>query len=242
MQKNFFVIIATVPLLIFSSQCAQAQSPDVEKHRFELGGQFSVINTPIVRGILPTFPIVCVRAPCIQIIPFETSREVEPGFGGRIGYNINKFFAVEAEVNYFPRERRFDGERAIQGLLGVKAGRRFEKVGVFGKVRPGFLSSRTSDFRDRTDVACITIFPPPAACFEETSRRATNLAFDLGGVVELYPTSRIIVRFDAGDTIVRLGQRSFIVPSPTTTSGFVVTAPAETTHNFQGSAGIGFRF
>jgi len=242
MRKNFFIIIATMSLLFINSQRSQAQSPDVDDHRLELGGQFSVLNISMGRGILPASPIVCVTAPCLIQVPFECSREAEPGFGSRIGYNITNNFAIEAELNFFPREQRFDGGREIQGLFGIKAGRRFEKVGVFGKIRPGFLNTRTSEFRDRRDVACITIFPPPAACFEETARREMNLAVDIGGVIELYPTSRMIVRFDAGDTIIRLGQRSFIVPFPPITSGVIVTAPAETTHNFQGSVGVGFRF
>ena len=243
MRKNsVFIIIATVSLLFINSQRAQPQSPDVDNHRFELGGQFSVLNISTVRGILPPSPIVCITFPCLIPVPFERSRETEPGFGGRIGYNITNHFAIEAEVNYFPREQRLDGGREIQGLFGIKAGRRFEKVGVFGKIRPGFISTRTSAFRDRRDVACITIFPPPAACFEQTRKREMDLAVDIGGVIELYPTSRIIIRFDAGDTIIPFGQRSFIVPFPTITSGVIVTAPAETTHNFQGSAGVGFRF
>jgi hypothetical protein len=245
MRKNsFFIIIAALSSILINSQSVRAQSPDDDGHRFELGGQFSVLNISTVRGILPTTPINCVTAPCLIPIPFERSHEAEPGFGGRIGYNITNFFAVEAEVNFFPRERRFDAGREIQGLFGVKVGRRFDKVGVFGKIRPGFLSSRTVEFRERSDVACITIFPPPLSCFEETSRRETELAFDIGGVIELYPTNRMIVRFDAGDTIIKFGQRNLITAqSPIFTGNVLVTnAPAETTHNFQGSVGVGFRF
>ena len=241
MRKNFFIIIATVALLLINNPHAQAQSPDVDNHRFEVGGQVSLLSFSTARNISTT-PVPCLVPPCPVVTTFEPSRETEPGFGGRFGYNINDFLAVEAEANFFPRERRLDGGREIQGLFGVKAGRHFEKVGVFGKIRPGFLSSRTSEFRDRGDTACIAIFPPPAACFDKTVRRQTNLAVDIGGVIELYPTDRMIVRFDAGDTIIRLGQRSFIAPFPTSPSGVIVTAPAETTHNFQGSVGLGFRF
>ena len=49
-----------------------------------------------------------------------------------------------------------------------------------------------------------------------------------------------ILLFDAGDTITHAEQRSFIEVSPIIM--IVTTAPSETTHNFQGSVGLGFRF
>src|SRR6185295_13542945 len=67
----------------------------------------------------------------------------EPGFGGRITYNVNRKLAFEAEGNFFPNKNVFfglGGGRAVQGQFGVKVGQRFSKFGVFGKVRPGFLS------------------------------------------------------------------------------------------------------
>jgi hypothetical protein len=70
------------------------------------------------------------------------------GFGGRIGYDAFKFgggkyvVTAEGEVSYLPGVRfvgnRRDG-RILQGFVGTKIGRRFEKLGVFGKVRPGFV-------------------------------------------------------------------------------------------------------
>jgi hypothetical protein len=67
-------------------------------------------------------------------------------------------------------------------------------------------------------------------------------------VIELYPTKRTIIRFDAGDTIIRLGARNIAatqVPAPGSLAPIrlvVIPASAETTHNFQGSIGVGFRF
>ena len=65
----------------------------------------------------------------------------EPGFGGRLTYNFNRKIAVEAEGNFFPIKNVFQGlgqGRAVQAQFGVKAGKRFEKFGVFAKIRPGF--------------------------------------------------------------------------------------------------------
>jgi hypothetical protein len=61
---------------------------------------------------------------------------------------------------------------------------------------------------------------------------------DLGGVVEVYPSRRVVVRFDAGDTMIRYGAHDVL------DFGFnpeFFRAPAQTTHNFQLSAGVGFR-
>ena len=96
----------------------------------------------------------------------------------------------------------------------------------------------------RPGTACIAVFPRPLSCFESAGR--TDFAFDVGGVVELYPSAHTVVRFDAGDTILRAGThnlpaRARVSPTgPTFLSAFV--SPAATTHNFQGSVGFALRF
>lgn len=62
---------------------------------------------------------------------------------------------------------------------------------------------------------------------------------DLGGVIELYPSRHTIIRFDAGDTIIRLGARNVAATQPAfpAVSPFhlvVIPVGAETTHNLQG--------
>jgi hypothetical protein len=84
----------------------------------------------------------------------------------------------------------------------------------------------------------------------EESRTASrsSSAFDFGGVVELYPTKRIIIRFDVGDTLARLDQlnvSAVLNPLPGSLQAsrlVVIEVPADTTHNLQVNAGIGFRF
>ena len=253
MRKNsLFVVILGLSALFINSHNVHSQSPDTDEKKFEVGGQFSVLQSPVP---VATFTgIVCVRAPCPSFV-ISNSREAQPGFGGRVGYNLTNNVAVEAELNFFPNAdsfsvpEAFKGGHKIEGLFGAKVGKRFDKVGIFGKARPGFLHAGKGDIRPRTDVLCIaavSIFPPPAGCFETFSK--TNLAFDLGGVVEVYPTKRTIIRFDAGDTIVRLSDRNvpgvFNPPPGILAPSFVIIirAPAETTHNFQAGIGIGFRF
>jgi hypothetical protein len=243
MRNNLLFVVIVASAFFSNSQNVYSQSSTNDEKKFEVGAQFSVLQSAIQQG---TFTgIVCVTTPCPSFV-ISSSREFQPGFGGRFGYNLTANLAVEAEVNFFPNADSFsvpeafkDGNK-IEGLFGAKVGKRFEKVGVFGKARPGFLHASKGDIRPRTDVGCIAIFPPPAGCFETISK--TNFALDLGGVVEVYPTNRTIIRFDAGDTMLFLSDRSvpgFFSPSTFVT---VLPAPAETTHNFQFNVGVGFRF
>ena len=159
------------------------------------------------------------------------------GFGGRVGYNVNSNFAVEAEFNYFPVDRFAEGGRKVQGLFGVKAGKRFEHVGVYAKLRPGFMNFSRGDFTGRPNAICIPENLAPCLVSEST----TNFALDAGGVVELHTSKKTFFRLDAGDTLVRFGQR--VAPIRTNINQvFIVSADAETTHNFQGGVGFGIRF
>jgi hypothetical protein len=232
-------VVALAALLFLAAPQTLAQSSD---YKFEVGGQFSVLDLSSFEATSATvFP--CVVPPCVLSIIVERSRHLEPGFGGRIGYRAGNYVAVEGEVNFFPRDRIFEGGRKVQGLFGAKVGKRWEKIGIFGKGRPGFLYLSKGHFEPRTSGACIQIFPPPVACFEGKGK--TGLAFDVGGVVELYPSPRTIVRFDVGDTIVHLGNRRVAVPAVpplNAPGGTVISRPEETTHNVQASVGFGFRF
>ena len=249
-RKEFSIALALVLLLLIGGLTTNAQSPGADGHRFEVGGQFSLLNNSVVSEVTAT-PVVCVTTPCPTIISFSKSRKTQPGFGGRFGYNLTDSLALEAELNFFPNADSFDQPDAfndgnlIEGLFGVKAGKRFEKLGIFGKARPGFLYASKGDLQPIPGVLCGAIFPPPAGCFQTTSKN--SLALDVGGVVELYPTKRTLIRFDVGDTIVRLADRNVSgILSPlaglSPSRLVVVSVPAETTHNLQVSAGIGFRF
>ena len=250
MNRKGFSIAAAMVLVLIGSLTTNAQSPGVDGHKFEVGGQFSVSNNSVVSEVTAA-PVVCVTTPCPTIISFSKSRKTPPGFGGRFGYNVTDSLALEAELNFFPKADSFGQPEAfnngnlIEGLFGVKAGKRFEKLGVFGKARPGFLYASKGDLQPIPGVLCGAIFPPPAGCFETTSKN--SFAFDFGGVVEFYPTKRTLIRLDVGDTIVRLAERNVSgILSPlaglSPTRLVVVSVPAETTHNLQASAGIGFRF
>ncbi|MDQ1639296.1 MAG: hypothetical protein QOF62_2635 [Pyrinomonadaceae bacterium] len=170
----------------------------------------------------------------------ENRPQTETGLGARFTFNLNRFVGLEAVINYFPTA---DGVaagatgRVLQGQFGIKAGRRFERFGLFGKVRPGFVSFSRSQNLVGTRQLTFAGFPFVQGDFEFARR--TFFANDLGGVLEFYPTRRWALRFDLGDTLIYYGERS--VPTFQLHPTFV-TAPSERRHNFQFSSGFSFRF
>ena len=160
--------------------------------------------------------------------------DTQAGVGARVTYNFNRSIAAEADVNFFPQKQFIltaDGS-AIQAQFGVKIGKRFEKFGVFGKVRPGFLSVNRVG----------SLVPGPAGprgLLNFTIERRAFFTLDAGGVLELYPSKRTVVRFEAGDTVIRhparFGTVSILDPT------VVEVRSAKFNHNFQFTAGIAFR-
>lgn len=164
----------------------------------------------------------------------------ETGLGGRFGFNLSDSFALESEVNYFPTSEGIStglGGRIMQGQFGVKAGHRFRRFGLFGKARPGFVSVPRASKLVRTEIFTFDGRQFLSGIFEPARR--SLFSTDLGGVFELYPSGRTVIRFDAGDTIIHYGERSI---AGFTLSRSIVTSPPETRHNFQFSTGFGFRF
>lgn len=200
----------------------RAQSDEVPK--FEVGIQFTSITKPSY-----------------------TNGDTEPGLGARFTFNFNRSVAFEAVGNLFPHSCRFCGGNLgdnsgiiKQGFFGIKAGKRFEKWGIFAKVRPGVVN-----FGQGNTIYTINGTGPSALV---SIRRVgqSNFATDLGGVLEFYPSKHLVTRFEAGDTLIHYGshQINFVSFDPTTSSPilFPFTTRSETRHNFQFVAGVGWRF
>jgi hypothetical protein len=200
------------------------QAPVGQRKKFEVGAQFSSFGFTEVE-----------HAAGFPGFDFRDTR-TQAGFGGRFTYNLNSSVALEAQGDFFPGDAAFfnaarAGGRALQGQAGIKLGKRFERFGIFGKARPGVVSfSRTISF-DGFDSS--QGFPNPLFHF----KRSTYFSLDLGGVLEFYPSRRIVTRFDGGDTMIRYRRSEF----PFGISGPIVNS-AETIHSFEFSAGVGFRF
>ena len=140
--------------------------------------------------------------------------EAPIGIGVRFDYNMARPFAIDAEVTHAPQNSSGNfGETTM--LLGVRVGRRFGRIGVFGLGRAGVTHFGGEYFRLRLD-------------------RKNFFTTDLGGVLEYYPSVRTFIRIDAGDTVIYYGSaRLFNRENPD---------PLGTVHNFQPGFGIGIRF
>jgi hypothetical protein len=150
------------------------------------------------------------------------------GVGARAVYNFNSFFSLEGEGNFFlnnPSPGILSGGRAIEGLFGPKIGFRTDTVGVFAKVRPGFITFSNT-------VQGITFNPAVPSAFTIETGRLTEPALDLGTVIEIYPSRHWAWRTDIGDTMIFYRSSSF----------FGITLPGTTQNNFQISTGFQYRF
>lgn len=219
MKRRFFVTAIITALLMLSSYEATAQTKQsAELPKYEVGVDFSSLS--IRYG--PTLP----------------------GLGGRFTYNLNKHVALEAAGYFFPGKCEFcSGQitgHITEGLFGVKVGKRFKKWGIFGKARPGFLSL------SKGAVDFVLTGAPSPYQFTVVSRSQTNFALDLGGVLEFYPSKRIVVRFDGGDTIIHYARRTANYPFQDPNTGAITlspfTIPSYTQHSLQFIGGVGFRF
>ena len=157
---------------------------------------------------------------------------VSTGFGGRLTFDLSRWVALDGEFNFFPKDdlpqQFFDAPPVsslvyrrdrIEGLAGIKAGYRADRFGVFAKARPGF--TRVFD----KGVDCAGELCP--LILVAVPDYKTAFAFDLGGVVEFYPTSRIVARFDLGDVMIKQRERDVQLSSA---------------HNVTSRFGVGFRF
>ena len=207
----------------------------------------------VVAGCLLTGPLQA-RGQSKDISRFEAAAEFtsitfdpglsEPGVGGRFTYNLNKHVALETAGYFFPRQCHFCGRieegQIAEGLFGVKVGKRFGKWGVFGKARPGLMNFSRGNFE------IVAISGTGLNAFRIDFHHRTNLVFDLGGVVEFYPSKKLVLRVDVGDTIIRYPQRtvSFVTVDPTTgaTGLDSFVTPSFNHRSVQVMAGVGFRF
>lgn len=219
MRREFLSLVIIAAFLILISPHTNAQdNGSVKDRKFEVGGDISTV----------TFG----------------SGVTELGVGGRFTYNLNSHVALEAAGYYFPNNCNFCGRnsgRVSEGLFGVKIGKRFDKWGIFGKVRPGVVSFSKGDF----DIVSLTSSTVPLS-FVTVEKRLTNFALDVGGVLEFYPTKRIITRMDFGTTLDHTRPQTINFPAFDPVTGTYslrpFATPAQNRGTVQLTFGIGYRF
>lgn len=117
------------------------------------------------------------------------------GVGGRYDFNINRRLALETQVDFFPAEiypiYQRQGGKLLHVLMGVRAKAvQSRHFAVYGVVRPSLLAF--------TNIPQFS--GPPGTLPGVKAKWQTQLALNLGGGVEYYPTPRLITRFEiSGD-------------------------------------------
>lgn len=154
----------------------------------------------------------------MSILRLKEIRENPVGVGGRFHYNFHRSFALDNEVNYFPENPSGNFGETL-ALFGVRAGKRWDQVGVFAKARAGVIHFGGSFFDLRLS-------------------EKTHPAFDVGGVLEYYVGRRVILRFDASDLIVPYGDTTIV----TGLLPPIQLMRLGTQHNLHTSVGVAFRF
>ncbi len=167
----------------------------------------------------------------VPIVKLSQVAETDTGLGLRLGFDLSRSVALEAALGYFPADLgdpAFSGSRT-QALLGLKAGRRGEKAGVFATARGGV----TSFSEAPAPFPCILIYPPPLSC--QMGGGDTLATVELGGAFEYYPSSRSVLRLEVGDQLLRW-------PGPVIDGTGQVRESDFWDHDLRLSVGFGWRF
>lgn len=165
------------------------------------------------------------------------------GFGPALEGDVNfgRYIALDGAFNWFPNSTR--GRSAVTGFFGAKAGKRMERFGFFGKVRPGFLIFDNA-FRQETVLFTPSPLGSIGTLLSFRTGRLTQRALDLGSVAEYYPARHWTFRWDLGDMLLfqEKGPTFTFIGAGTPAPPSVTERSPGTTQRFQFSTGIHYRF
>jgi len=228
MKTVFYAVAILIGSIVLSKPGdvkAQSQEP-----RFEIGVHF----VGMTQKFKTTKFVICSGCTIVDVGAWEN------GVGGRFSVSLHKYVSIDSEINYFPQDdqtllgvRQFFSQpgngKEIQALFGPKIGKRWSRIGAFGKTRIGFM--RFSDVRQ-----C------PGDLNSCAELPKTEFAVDLGGVFEYYLSRRLLLRTDVGDTLIRFSGRRIVEVFDPPIGAQSAIVGKETRHNLQVSVGVGFRF
>ena len=112
------------------------------------------------------------------VLRLSDADETRAGIGGRLTFDLSPWAAIDAEVSFYPKDDFKLGAVVYRrhrtvGFLGIKAGLRGDRVGLFAKVQPGFTRLVHKGLICRGDV-CALILPFPRTI--GPSSRSTSAA------------------------------------------------------------------
>ena len=152
------------------------------------------------------------------------------GLGAWGSYYFNRHVAIDASAMHFWSRTTIVtaqiGGSFWQMVAGPKIGITREKFGVYAKVRPGIVRFANA-VNDIPAFATTGRFQP-----------VTQLAIDMGGVLEFYPKRHWVIRMDFSDVTIHYGSRTSIYPAPETPFRW----PAYWQTTLQTGFGFGWRF
>jgi hypothetical protein len=216
--------------------------PRQEARRHPVLSRFALLLACLVVAIAPAAAQapaerVTLGAQLSMLGVADDSDSTSVGIGARGSFAFSRWLAADAEFSFFHRDRAEFGfgdgtapiapgfteytRRRITVFAGPKVGVRSERFGVFAKARPGFTRLFDRGVGCSGEICALILIARPAY--------RTEFAMDLGGIVEVYPSSSSLLRFDLGTTVVR--HRSLAPPCTDCT-----------TRNLSSSLGAGWRF
>jgi hypothetical protein len=203
MQTRVVAVTIVCLFCLFLTPLGRSQD---QPTRFEIGPLFTFLRVP--------------DAP-----PINAQNQAE--FGARFGWNFSRHVALDTEIEGSPFRTTnlttaYQGGHLLEAFVGIKAGKRWDRFGIFGKFRPGLTSYSAVIKQFQSGTLGIG--------------RRTDPAFDLGGIAEFYVSRRILLRYDFGDTIIHYNSSSVTI------SGQTTPVPGEMRNNFQFSTAIALRF
>jgi hypothetical protein len=211
-------LLTATAIVLFATILAYAQR---SYSRLELGVHFTALGP-----VDATTP-----APDDLVLESnEFTNAFNAGAGGRITLNLTRWLAVETEGNVLPRGAEYTG-RASQLFYGLKVGSRGQAIGVFAKVRPGYM------FFEKSLCDEFGFYKGFYTCLGSYRK---NPAFNAGVIVEYYRGNRTFLRLDLGDTIVHFGNINRYQPE-LGAANHAIKVAGGTTHTFQLSLGVGIR-
>ena len=172
-----------------------------------------------------------------RILPEFQYLDAYPALGVWGSWNFSRHVSWDSVVMHSGRnpgvgeEIDFQaGGRALEALTGVKLGIRRDHMGYFGELRGGTITFGETEKQ----------LGEASSGFFLYRGIFTNPVLNAGGVLEVYPSRRTILRFDMGNATIFYQPKNIVETVPTSSETFSIPSLQQTTMLM--SFGGGFRF